>query len=627
MVLFLGAGFLAPLGGHFGSWKALLCETVRVAHERRYVSEKDSNSWLELLQRPDLSSERFQRVAQVVEDALSVPIMEQLTAELLVLPAAVYCDAALAALRADGRCDKGIIRMRKRIALVRLLRVKAIVTTNFTMFSEQSRAHSLTEAAFKASRTLLRVDECTPRAISDVGPREIELLRCLTDGCVPPPWTAADPEVVHLHGTVWRDAGGVLHGDPVCTKQSYRSLLHLVPTFLPFVRTLLTTHPLLYLGFSFTDQYFEEVRSETLALLTPRQQATGASVAMVGAPVPDSPGLAPRLPSQLAAGEDPFGGSACDSALPDLPDPVGFAMRESASGEDEAATLHFFRRHEGLALLPYETDRHECCDEMLEKLVVESSLPYRLAKLLRGKLILCFDKARDGFAQYAETLSRLVLATAAPACKTSSDALAHAVAQRNEYLAAYKAAKEGARARSETFFLPPPRETEEWPLMDRGSLRIVFSRTAVLEQLREGGLPGDFPNGRACPSAAFEFETPDDSRENVSHDTCGLRDVRPSTGGQQWYQRPTEARRFAALITYNGHRDGKRSFLLNTLAAVRAMPQEQQMPVIVYGLQPMRDDIDRDALTMRRADLCALGCASFEYDLTGIVAALTRVLS
>ena len=67
--------------------------------------------------------------------------------------------------------------------------------------------------------------------------------------------------VVKLHGCV---------EDPrfhlVCTREGYRQLLHSSPHYSTFIRTLLATHTVLYLGFSFTDSYLNELRSEIMAL-------------------------------------------------------------------------------------------------------------------------------------------------------------------------------------------------------------------------------------------------------------------------------------------------------------------------------------------------------------------------
>lgn len=48
------------------------------------------------------------------------------------------------------------------------------------------------------------------------------------------------------------------------TTQSYRRLLHATPAYRAFLRTLFATRNVLFLGFSFTDAYINELRSEIL---------------------------------------------------------------------------------------------------------------------------------------------------------------------------------------------------------------------------------------------------------------------------------------------------------------------------------------------------------------------------
>jgi len=66
---------------------------------------------------------------------------------------------------------------------------------------------------------------------------------------------------VQLHGSV-RDDKSTL----VCTREGYRRLLHGSAQYSTFVRTLLATYTVLYIGFSFTDSYINELRSEIMSL-------------------------------------------------------------------------------------------------------------------------------------------------------------------------------------------------------------------------------------------------------------------------------------------------------------------------------------------------------------------------
>ncbi|MEL6187513.1 MAG: SIR2 family protein, partial [Myxococcota bacterium] len=69
--------------------------------------------------------------------------------------------------------------------------------------------------------------------------------------------------VVKLHGDIARAQDRQL----VFTTRGYRRLLHADPGYRAFLRTLFATHSVLYLGFSFSDAYINDLRSEVLALI------------------------------------------------------------------------------------------------------------------------------------------------------------------------------------------------------------------------------------------------------------------------------------------------------------------------------------------------------------------------
>ena len=71
---------------------------------------------------------------------------------------------------------------------------------------------------------------------------------------------ADDRLVIQIHGST---------SDPqsiVLTREGYRSLLHLNPAYSNFLKTVMAGSTLLYMGFSFTDGYFNEIRSELMTL-------------------------------------------------------------------------------------------------------------------------------------------------------------------------------------------------------------------------------------------------------------------------------------------------------------------------------------------------------------------------
>ncbi len=72
----------------------------------------------------------------------------------------------------------------------------------------------------------------------------------------------AGKRLIALHGQASSESGEV-----VFTTQSYRRLLHEKPAYRAFLRTLFATRNVLFLGFSFTDAYINELRSEILAMI------------------------------------------------------------------------------------------------------------------------------------------------------------------------------------------------------------------------------------------------------------------------------------------------------------------------------------------------------------------------
>ena len=67
--------------------------------------------------------------------------------------------------------------------------------------------------------------------------------------------------VIQLHGNLSKSESVVL------TSQSYRRLLYEIPGYLMFLKSLLASKTVLFVGFSFTDAYLNEIRSEVMALL------------------------------------------------------------------------------------------------------------------------------------------------------------------------------------------------------------------------------------------------------------------------------------------------------------------------------------------------------------------------
>ncbi len=148
-----------------------------------------------------------------------------------------------------------------------------------------------------------------------------------------------------------------IHGDLSCvdaeqqlvlTRRDYRRRLYQDSGYQTFLRTLLSTRTILYLGFSFTDAYVNELRSEILDLLDFRHDSNPVAYAVVA----DSP--------------------------PEV--------RE------------FYRRHEGIELLDYRIGRRDAggrdfsgFDRWLETIYEAASPRPRFARMLAGRRVLWLD--------------------------------------------------------------------------------------------------------------------------------------------------------------------------------------------------------------------------------------------
>jgi hypothetical protein len=150
----------------------------------------------------------------------------------------------------------------------------------------------------------------------------------------------AGPTVLKLHGDV---AHGQAESLVFC-RRDYRERLYRDPGYLHFLRALFARHTVLYLGFSFTDAYFGELRSELLALI----------------------------------GHDP--GDR----------PVAYAVMNDI--DDDAA--RFYRDHEGMELLTYDSRGNSDFsgfDAWLEALHAQTSPARILGALIAGRRVLWLD--------------------------------------------------------------------------------------------------------------------------------------------------------------------------------------------------------------------------------------------
>lgn len=67
--------------------------------------------------------------------------------------------------------------------------------------------------------------------------------------------------IIQLHGRI--DERNTI----VCSRNGYRKLLNQVPGYMEFLRTVMASCTILYIGFSFSDGYLNDLRSQVLAML------------------------------------------------------------------------------------------------------------------------------------------------------------------------------------------------------------------------------------------------------------------------------------------------------------------------------------------------------------------------
>jgi hypothetical protein len=155
---------------------------------------------------------------------------------------------------------------------------------------------------------------------------------------------AAGPRVVKLHGDVTSvDPANHL----VLSRRDYRKRLYSDTAYASFLRAVFATSTVLYLGYSFSDSYLNELRSEILALLEHR---------------PDNR-------------------------------PIAYAIVNDVS----EAEVGYFERHEAVRILPYQVrgGNFSGFDGYLETIYAQTNPQLHLGRLLSGRRILWVDPRRE----------------------------------------------------------------------------------------------------------------------------------------------------------------------------------------------------------------------------------------
>jgi CheY-like chemotaxis protein len=293
-VAFVGAGFSAA--ARLPDWTTLLrrlaAQADRVAEVERALTEHEG-------------AEGRYLAAQLLEDKLER-------------------SGLIAGLRQTLVGERGAT-MERRLALLQRIPFRAILTTNFDdlltgkVASEDSYVDALRPEGHRWWEEQFWRDPAELHARAK-GKR-------------------VGPLVLKLHGNLADERDNV-----VLTRRDYRRRLYHDAGYQAFLRNILATRTVLYLGFSFTDAYLSELRSEVLSLLDFR-----------------------------------------DGSLP-----VAYAVVADAPSE----LCEFYGRHEGIAVLGYSSKGKRDFsgfDRWLEAIVDATSPRRRFARSFAGQRVLWLD--------------------------------------------------------------------------------------------------------------------------------------------------------------------------------------------------------------------------------------------
>jgi hypothetical protein len=290
-IAFVGAGFVQPA---LPSWPALLAKLAKSVPNKR--ERAGIQRWLK---QHSLSSRDYEGIAECIQRALG----EQFATELN------------GALTISGRKQP-----RERLKFLDDVPFQAVLTTNFD--------------------NLMKGDLPGPKTYASIltAPRHSWWNGYYWDGDE----SKRPCPCVKLHGTI-DDVGA---HELVFTTREYRKRLHKDNSYRAFLRALFATHVVLYMGFSFTDAYVNELRSEVLEMLG------------------------------LDVGQHR---------------PLDYAIMADVS---EIAADHLLK-HEGLQILPYSTEPerggHAGFDKWLDAIRAQASPEASLRNLVKGKRMIWFD--------------------------------------------------------------------------------------------------------------------------------------------------------------------------------------------------------------------------------------------
>lgn len=212
-VAFVGAGLVTPA---VPSWRQLL-EQLAHSIDDGHREKAEIHSWLE---RDTKHSRDYEGIAEVIKAALGDRFMSELEA------------------RVHVRAQDIPVNVRQRLDFLDEVPFRAVLTTNFDDLMDGELPGPEIYARILSGRS-----------------------RGWWDGYYWNGDQSSRSPCIKLHGK-FNDSDSL-----VFTTRAYRKRLYQDPSYLAFLRALFATHTVLFMGFSFTDAYFNELRSEVLAML------------------------------------------------------------------------------------------------------------------------------------------------------------------------------------------------------------------------------------------------------------------------------------------------------------------------------------------------------------------------
>lgn len=334
-VAFIGAGF--SMAAHLPSWGALLNNVlnaeVTLSYFKDHETQKDLPVYLKQLV-AEGGADNFEMVAQILEDELGNERVSLLLAESLQLRPPLPQE------------------MVERLKILKGIPFKTVLTTNFDeiLLGEVPSMNPNYDAILRCRKDVKTAFSCDPNIKSKGAGLE--------DADPTFPWP-----VIKIHGCIRHPKS------MVWTKSGYRKLINEVPGYMNFLRTLLATSTVLYIGFSFSDGYLNELRGEVLSMLYSSMSD-------------------PELEDHANKTEMAKACQRLDNRK--MVNPLGYAI----INDKIPAQVDFFLKHEGVQIMSWNTHADggyrdwSGLDKYLLNIYKQTSRDYYLGRLTVGHRIL-----------------------------------------------------------------------------------------------------------------------------------------------------------------------------------------------------------------------------------------------